>query len=1289
MRQVTTFLLLLSMLLLTMPRSDAMQTDNHGINVVPAPAKVTIDGRLRDWDLSGQILICYDTKTLKDIYSGRVAMMYDKDNFYIAIHWKDPIPMGNSHHPKFQGHRGWAGDCVQFRVRTDMTMHVDCWFSAVTKKPVLSITYGRFSGGRDKVEDSNLFVSRPDALADGAREAFRMDEDKRGYVQEIALPWKLITGQAAIVKKTGKPYKAPKAYGAGESFRCGIELLWGEADWPVHRYADNLADGTTSREFFWTAEQAWGTARLREKGKLRLPMAPWEKALAEERPEGPIKIPYRLPKNARVTLAIDDLSGKRIRNLLPAAERKKGKNVDLWDGLDDDGQVVKPGSYRVKGLYHDGLRLTYAHSYASPGNPGWGTADGKGAFYGDHTPPEAVAAGKDRIALACPMGEAGKHLIAVDMKGQRQWGVGNRAAFGGGRISLATDGKILFVANVDGRNGRFTIWRCFLKDGRYAPWNRKDKTGKAVLDLEIMAKNGMANCRAIAWHDGKLALILAAEKRLLILDADKGKILKNWQNMPAGMSSVAFDQAGRLLLTTAKSVYVVHRKSGRPRKLISGLDEATGITTDAKSRIYVGQRGKQQNVEIFNAKGKKLGRIGKPGGRPAHEFFDARGMRDPSQIAIDSKGRLWVTEGSHQPKRTSVWRPNGKLAFDLVGTTAYAAGGLINPYDHTRGISEWVEYKLDFKKQTYRPLYTLPDALGTGMGWVTKIARVNGREYAQARHTARDASMVKLFMRKRNGSWQHVAEWGNVGLGRSMDEPYHKKWNRKFAGPLWDGLFGKAFLWIDTNGDGKAQREEIQTRANLPLGVYYWGQAMGDDLTIPVPVRGKGILLFKPQGFTAKGVPRYDFDSAELIKPNVRFGGEGMMALGRDGRIYLNQGPLCAIDKAGKVLWTYPNKHVSVHGSHHAGAGAPGYLIGPSSIYGTAYINREIGEVFYLNGNLGENFIFTEDGLWVQKLYNDCRGWYDVPAQATVGMPCDAMSAGGESFGGSFCKSDNGKYYTIGGGTAAVVMEISGLDSMKRFGLKVRVTPRDIVAAQELKVKRASQKMARKVYAIKAVAEPMATTGDLKPWAMAKNAIEIQSGRHKIGRIKAAYDKDNLYLAYQVNDRSPMQNAGQDEKLMFITGDCVDLMLRTNRKAKSAKPIKGDLRLLMTVKGDRPLAVIYRPVVPGTAKTKRIALSSPWRSVWFDEIKVAEFPLAMKPISGGYAVTAAVPLKLLGLTSLKGKTLRGDFGILGSDSGGRECTSRHYWCNKTTNNTNDVPDEAIITPALWGELRFQ
>ena len=1250
----------------------AAQTDNHGIHAVPPPAPVVIDGDLADWDLSGSVLMCYDVESLKDVYSGRVAMMHDADNLYVAIRWKDPIPLRNSHDPQFQADKGWAGDSVQLRIKTDRISHVTAWCFAAKQEPFIDIGYGKsltecFGGG-----SKALFRSQGWKLSDGAEMGFKVDADGKGYVQEIKLPWKLIT-------LSGKP---------DSRFACGVELLWGEADWPIHRYADNLAEGQISREFFWTAKDAWGPVLLEKAGKLKLPVPAWELAAAGEQAEGPVKIAYTLAKDQRVTLAIDDAQGRRVRNLLPAAARKAGANTELWDGLDDQGMLVALGTYNVKGLSHDGLYLTYEDSFASPGNPPWTTADGKGGYYGDHTPPEAVAFGPgERGAIACAMGEAGQHLIGVDLQGRRQWGLANRSAFGGGKVSLATDGKLLWIANVNGQDGAFTIWRCDLTSGVYASWKRKDAAGRDVLDLPIREKDGFAQCRAIAVHGGRLAVILAGERSVLLLDAETGDQVGVLKDLPEGLAALAFRADGKLLLAAGDKLLLADPAGAATTVLAGGLEAPYGLAVDGQGLIYVSQRGKAMDVAVFTAEGKPSRVVGKAGGRPSAGFFNEQAMLNPAQIAIDAKGRLWVTESHQQPKRTSVWANDGRLAFDLIGTTSYCAGGAIDPADRTHAVSEETEYRFDAQRKAWRPYFTLTDALGTGFsGWVSRYARVAGKEYIQFRSTARDGAMVKVLVRRADGGWRHCAEFGNVGLGKTIDESYHKEWNQKFAGPLWQGSFGKSFCWLDRNDDGTAQKEEIET-VDGELGAYYWGQAMGEDMSVVIPTR-RQLLTMKPAGFSAGGTPLYSLAQAAKVKPACGISGEGMLMVGRDGRCYLNQIPLTAVDPAGAVLWTYPNDFVSVHGSHNAPASRPGLLIGPSSFYGTALVSKEVGEVFYLNGNLGQNFIFTEDGLWVQSLWKDCRGGFDVPASATVGMPCDAMTAGGESFGGWFCKTEDGKYHVVGGGTAATVFGLSGLDSLKRFSTMVQVSKADLVAADELRVRRAARSLTAKVCTVTAAAATPAIDGDLSAWKMDQGGVEIAGGAGVVGSAKASYDAKNLYLAWQVKDDSPLKNVGQDERLMFITGDCVDVMLRTS-DAKDDKPVAGDLRLVLSMKAGKPLAVLYQPVATGGTKAEVGELSSPWRSVHFDRIRTVDIPLAMKPIPGGYAVTAALPLSLIGVDSLKGKVLRGDFGILLSDSAGQECTSRNYWSNKTANNTNDVPDEAKLEPSLWSELRCE
>src|SRR5690606_20126699 len=106
-------------------------------------------------------------------------------------------------------------------------------------------------------------------------------------------------------------------------------------------------------------------------------------------------------------------------------------------------------------------------------------------------------------------------------------------------------------------------------------------------------------------------------------------------------------------------------------------------------------RGTYQNVQVFNADGEHLREIGRRGGRPAHGPFIDDAMRNPAQPAIDALGRLWVTEETFNPKRTSVWSTQGELIRDFVGTTGYAAAGSINPYQPSMALSDNTVYRIN------------------------------------------------------------------------------------------------------------------------------------------------------------------------------------------------------------------------------------------------------------------------------------------------------------------------------------------------------------------------------------------------------------------------------------------------------------------------------------------------------------------------------------------------------------------------------------------------------------------
>lgn len=394
------------------------QSNNVGIDILPAPADIAIDGNLGDWDWSGRIWIFAD-RGIRDSYSVEVAGMWDRDNLYLAAKWRDPTPMTNQIDPQFNPTLGWRADAMQLRLRTDRIVWLTTWYFTPARRSVLHIEYGKdqktAGGGQVRLLTSN---AKDPSLGHGAELSYRADPDGKGFVQEMKIPWKLL-------------YQTVPPLAAGDRFQLGIEAIWGDPGGknPAHRYADNLQPGVTNREFFWTATNAWGDASLRAEGGLTPRRYPADEEVGVA---GPLRVRASLPESAvRFTLVIESAAGERVRNLVAdvdprdyeVAVRDGRRAVEVpWDGRDDRGEPVAPGRYSVRGLAHEGLDATYDMTFYNPGTPPWATADGRGAWAADHTPPAAVARAGDWMIISSSYAEGGSGLIGIGPHGRKQWG---------------------------------------------------------------------------------------------------------------------------------------------------------------------------------------------------------------------------------------------------------------------------------------------------------------------------------------------------------------------------------------------------------------------------------------------------------------------------------------------------------------------------------------------------------------------------------------------------------------------------------------------------------------------------------------------------------------------------------------------------------------------------------------------------------------------------------------------------------------------------------------------------
>ena len=142
---------------------------------------------------------------------------------------------------------------------------------------------------------------------------------------------------------------------------------------------------------------------MRPLGGEDLATAVLKKIAAEPKP--PIAIRFTLKEAGYVTLAIDALQGKRVRNLVSETWFPAGDNVAWWDGQDDlgrdpeaarhgvyqvPGQFVAPGKYRVRGLAGPTIDLRYEFPVYTEGKPAWNTADHTGGWLANHSPPSSA-----------------------------------------------------------------------------------------------------------------------------------------------------------------------------------------------------------------------------------------------------------------------------------------------------------------------------------------------------------------------------------------------------------------------------------------------------------------------------------------------------------------------------------------------------------------------------------------------------------------------------------------------------------------------------------------------------------------------------------------------------------------------------------------------------------------------------------------------------------------------------------------------------------------------------------
>jgi hypothetical protein len=1039
---------------------------------------------------------------------------------------------------------------------------------------------------------------------------------------------------------------------------------------------------------------------------------------------------------------------------------------------------VAPGQYQVHGLSHKAIDLHYEFSIYNPGNPAWETADGKGGWLTNHSSPQAALfvpadkapGGQPLVYLGSYVSEGGAGMAWVDLDGHKQGGKGWVGGSWTGAPYMARDAGahanpavFAYVASVWGDNAKDPKVSMNVNLRLTALTGHNEKpilkypfaTAGKPIPGESVSHGWTHQISGLAVYDNLAVVSLTNLNQLLFVDTMSGTALG-----PASVEDprgVAFDAKGNLLVLSGKRLLrfvLPHDPSQlpqlpQPQVLISeslqdsaGLTDPAGLTLDADGNLYISDRGASHQVKVFSPGGKPLRTIGHAG-PPQAGPYDPLHMNNPRGLAIDSNRHLWVAEEDFQPKRVSVWTLDGTLLKAFYGPPEYGGGGALDPQDKTRFYYHNMEFKLDWKTGAnsitsilYRPAKN--DLQPPPNGNPVNVLYSNGHRYFTNSFLGHGTNGVTVGM-------LYLDEGGVVrpiaALGRANDWPIFQSDIFKSHLPPHADLTSKGpeqrilFSWSDINGNGMVDPEEVTFRK-----AYTGAITIASDPKFSGPVMLDAVvddkaMRYAPTRVTPAGIPFYDLNEGTVVVDGAQKtagDGGGQMLVSPQAIVLTTAPKPFAREGVGGVdsqdhRWSYPSLWPGLHPAHNAPvADHPGELIGGTRLLG-GFITppgSAVAPLWGINGNFGDMYLFTADGLYVTQFFQDVRVGkiWNMP-EAPRNMLLNDLTLHDENFFPSLTQTPDGNVYVVDGGKTSIV-RVDGLGTLRRIPESTLVvTQADIQKAQGYlkqheetrqnqsgphtlevaihagpapslqdligSLKSPGGATATLAMANPATAKPATANQPTEGWALIDRRTNTVGWSHKPDITEAAISiaGGRLFAAFRTNDPNLLRNTGAVVNAPFKTGGALDLMIGTNPSANPRReaPVEGDLRLLVYQVNKQTKAMLYRAVVPGTANPVQFA--SPDRSIMIDTVTDVSSSVELDAGNGNGTYTFSIPLQALGLKPKAGETIKADIGILRGN--GSQTTQRVYWSNKATGITSDVPSEAELTPALWGEWIFK
>jgi hypothetical protein len=1329
---VCSLMVAFSILTGTYSPSFAVDYTNGQMTAVPVKNGLApqIDGDLSDWDLSAAEPAYISPQTARSLNSDW-ALMYDADALYVGIKTALPNrPLDNPNNPQ---DAFWSGDILQLRLAADPNLpypldrardrpgeavnHISFWKNSALGRDFIHINRGTFF-------DKGQEVNPPGA------QLVITQQGTSGYVTEARLPW-------AVLKAPGGKFP----FKPGQKMTFVAESLWVGGDQARVALNYNRNPGA----FAFNSPGTWGqiefapkTLGARRRPELATIIAQFEKATGAVAVGVPLTV--QVPADGlKVSVNIFGSKGEVLRELMGGEAHPKGALTVRWDGKDQWGHALQPGSYRWGAYFHKGLKAGFVGSVGASGDFPYQTLDGKGGWGGDHSNPIDVASDASGVYLLWPVAEAGRPIVKLDYQGNILWR--KKPFVGGGfgpHFSLASDGKYLFLTlgdenvrlvRMDAQTGELLTWgeggptELPLYQTKLAgvPQSATPVEGKSLPrygDSGLAPKDnsdkgaelvGQPDPMGLAARGGQVFLSSFAGNRILVINGQSGKIER--ELACAGPRGLAFDNAGNLFAVSyvvGKGGQVVRfaRGGGRSTPVVtSGLEAPYDVALDAANLLYVSDLGHSQQVKVFNAQGGYVRAFGKAGGRPWQGKYNAQAFLNPSGLTVDARGGLLVVESSPPKVISRLRTSDGKIENRWFGPGIYWNATWPMPDDprnvfysltHAWGRARIAPLGKTGVPEAYWQMekagYDFVGDAEDGIPQPEVVPATNGELYF-----AMDGGEHPVFL-LRNDVMRPVASWSRVGADK-------KRYPENTTGQPYINV------WIDANSDGQPQESEYSRLSEVggkpipEIAATVASMHMEPNGDLYFMTQGNSILKVPAAGFSKDGSLRWNLAAASYAVPEVLPGQTRLSTTHRQGvlgaRLDSSRNIYAAVSarlESSGQPFDFPTKELAAtlqEGMGHtsrvnvvkiAKYDPQGKLLWMAGRKATA--GAKPGEIYHtwnLAGLVNDRYIAAASEWGTIAIYTHDGFFVDSlmnnPGEAP---PPGPYTNGGETAGGRvqyFAKSGEMWAYSIGKAFQVKGFKKGQVEGESRASGTVlldKVYESETIAP-----------------VVKAPLQIVALSGNplqnAAAWANVPTSTLTANGA-SLATAQLGYDALNLYVRMHVTDATPLQNEAEQLQLAFKGGDTTGIVL--GPIGERIQPGAGDVRFMAARINGQPKLIAMKAVTAGVkAPFEYFTPAAGTRSFEFvGEVPGAQLQLA--PEGDGYTATFAVPRSFLEFELKPGANLRGDVEVRLSGAGARglQAVSRNYLFTPSlseTTMTDDVPTEARLYPQHWGEVTIR